>query len=52
VAEYRRRSGFDTARELWKKPIRFLAYSTTGLTLPEQASSQSNNLFLIAAPPL
>jgi len=31
------RGGFDMAKELWKEPIGFLAYSTTGLTLPDMA---------------
>jgi len=31
------RGGFDTAQERWKESISFLAYSTTGLTLPVMA---------------
>jgi hypothetical protein len=33
------RGGFDTAQERWKEFVSFPAYSTTGLTLPNNAKS-------------
>jgi hypothetical protein len=45
AAEYRRRGGFDTAKEQWKESISSPAYSTTGLTLPDQACTIQQLVF-------